>query len=368
MSGAPDPGGAADNGGDLAAYDFSLPEELVAQEPPPRRGDSRLLVLNRSTRTIEHRSFGEIDSFLGPGDVLVLNDTRVFPARLRLRRPTGGKVEALLLEPCAGGGAWTALARPLRLLKSAEPLAIDSPGGGAGVTVRSMGRDGERVILELTGEHGTLEPDEVIALLERVGETPLPPYIRRSPAERRSSADRDRYQTVYARRTGAVAAPTAGFHFTEDILARAVRKGARVETLTLHVGLGTFLPLTPESFARPTLHRERVEIGEETCREVLGARAGGRRVVAVGTTSARALESLAATPRIPYEGETDLFIKPGHAFLAVDALITNFHLPRSSLLLLVSAFAGRELVLDAYQEAVRERYRFYSYGDAMLIL
>ncbi len=360
--------------GPLDAFDYELPPELIAQEPPPTRGASRLLVLDRRTGKRELRAFRDIAEYFGAGDLLVLNETRVFPARLRARRPSGGKVEVLLLEPRAAGGntgensSWTALARPARSLRPGVPLGIEPADAARGAAIHPIGREGEKVILEIREGDRPLGASEVLDLCERAGETPLPPYIRREPARASDPRDRERYQTVYARHVGSAAAPTAGLHFTDGILESVRGAGVGIARVTLHVGLGTFQPLTGDSFARNTLHAEWAEASVEAGREILRARAEGRRVIAAGTTTVRAVESFLASGELPYRSRTELFIKPGYTFRGVSALITNFHLPRSSLLVLVSAFAGRELILDAYREAVREGYRFYSFGDAMLIL
>ena len=347
----------------LSLFDYRLPPELIAQSPPAVRGTSRLLAIDRAAKRWEHSSFQEITRFIRPGDLMVLNDTRVFPARLRALLPTGRKVEVLLLEPRNGGPAWLALGRPARALKPGKTAALEPEG----VTVHPLGREDDKVIVELRRGEAVLDPPEVFQVCERAGETPLPPYIHREEGDRRSPLDRERYQTVYARQLGAVAAPTAGLHFTEEIL-RAVRDaGAALASVTLHVGHGTFKPLTEEAYARSSLHPEWVSVEEEAGRKILLAREAGRRVISVGTTTLRAIESFLSAGRLPFRGNTDIFIKPGYTFRGVDALITNFHLPRSSLLCLVSAFAGRELILRAYEAAIREGYRFYSYGDAMLI-
>lgn len=351
-----------ETGDHLALYDYELPPENIAQSPPARRGESRLLALERTTGRRQHLQFADIVTRLRPGDLLVLNESRVFPARLRARRATGGRVELLLLESLGDSGAWSTLARPAKNLRPGETLGL---GEEPHYRVRVLGRDAERVVVELLEDGRVLDRGAGLDLCERVGETPLPPYIRRGAAP--GAEDRERYQTVYARERGSAAAPTAGLHFTPELLARLETQGIRVARITLHVGLGTFQPLQPETLSGDRLHGELVEIAAEEGRKLTEARAAGRRIVAVGTTSARALESFFRAPRLPFRERTELFIKPGHTFLGVDALITNFHLPRSSLLVLVSAFAGRDLVLGAYREAVTEGYRFYSYGDAMFI-
>jgi S-adenosylmethionine:tRNA ribosyltransferase-isomerase len=349
----------------LAAYDYDLPAELIAQRPPERRGGSRLLVVDRRSGSRSHLRFHDLPSLVRPGDVIVLNDTRVFPARLRASRETGARVEVLLVENAPGSDAWTALGKPGRAFREGEHLRL---AGRDGVALRTLSRNGKTVHLEILRGGRPLGRDEVLALCDEIGETPLPPYIRREGAAANGPEDRERYQTVFARRTGAVAAPTAGLHFTPAVLAEVEAAGARIVSVTLHVGPGTFEPLDEEAFREGRLHPEWLEVDERCGSEVLRARAEGRRVLAVGTTSARALETLAASGRASYRGTTSLCIRPGHEFRAVDALLTNFHLPRSSLIVLVAAFAGRELALESYREAIRERYRFYSYGDAMLIL
>jgi len=349
----------------LLAYDFDLPPGLIAQQPPARRGDSRLLVLDRHSGTWEHRQFREITAYIRKGDLLLLNDTRVFRARLRAHRETGRKIEILLLEPGPGNSEWLALARPARAMKPGVTVLLEAPDEQATVTVDTLRREGEKVVLAFHQHGKRLAPSDVHALCERIGETPLPPYIRR---EVEDPTDRERYQTVYARHVGAVAAPTAGLHFSSTTLEEVQRAGGRTARVTLHVGLGTFQPLSEETLARSTLHAEWVEVGVETAQEIARARKGPGRLIAVGTTTVRAVESFLPHGEAPFRQRTEIFIKPGYTFLGVDALLTNFHLPRSSLLVLVSSFAGRELILEAYQEAIREGYRFYSYGDAMLIL
>jgi S-adenosylmethionine:tRNA ribosyltransferase-isomerase len=311
-------------------FDYPLPKELIAQEPLPRRDASRLLVLRRAGGRIEHRRFPEVVDLLR-GETLWLNETRVFPARLPLLRDTGGRVEALLLRRI-GERRWLSLLDAGGRLKVGERLKVDERSR---VTLAAKDED-----------HWTLEFEEEPDLL-RLGRVPLPPYIRRDP----DANDLERYQTVFARNEGSVAAPTAGLHFTPEILSRF-----DVRRLTLHVGVGTFKPVKTEEVEAHRMHAEWYEIPDPPSAPV----------VAVGTTTCRALESWAATGRT--SGWTDLFIRPPYAFKAVKALVTNFHLPKSTLLMLVSAFAGRERVLAAYEEAVKEKYRFFSYGDAMLIL
>ena len=328
-------------------FDYHLPPEAIAQHPG-ERGESRLLVLGR---TGEERRFADLPDLLDPGDLLVVNDTRVIPARLRARRPTGGRVEILLVER-EGPASWWCLLRPGRRLSPGAPLAIES-GPAARVEERADGR------CRLTFEQ------PIGPLLAEIGETPLPPYIDR-PVEPR---DRQRYQTVYAARPGAVAAPTAGLHFTPGLLAALERRGIRQASLTLHVGPGTFRPVKAENPEEHVMDSERFEIPEATAQAVAATRRNGRRVVAVGTTVVRSLETAATSDGLVTAGagRTGLYIRPGYGFRVVDRLITNFHLPRSTLLMLVCAFAGRNRVLDAYRQAVGSGFRFYSYGDAMLV-
>ncbi|MBI4880360.1 MAG: tRNA preQ1(34) S-adenosylmethionine ribosyltransferase-isomerase QueA [Planctomycetes bacterium] len=339
------------------AYSFELPRDLIAQRPAPRRDESRLLALARASEGLEHRLFRDLPRLLGPDDLLVLNDTRVFPARVEVRRASGGLVRGLLLDPPENPS--------LRMmLQGSGRLA-------AGERLR-VGAAGELVLARSLGA-GIWEVDAsdpaVRAELAAAGRAPLPPYIRRARgSDPRDAEDRERYQTVYARSVGAVAAPTAGLHFSPEVLGEIRARGTRVATVTLHVGPGTFLPVRVLDLAEHRMLAERYEIPRETAEAAAAARARGGRVVAVGTTVVRALEaaSRAGTLRAG-AGETDIFIRPPFEFHAVDALLTNFHLPESTLLMLVAAFAGRERVLAAYGEAVRLRYRFFSYGDAMFI-
>jgi S-adenosylmethionine:tRNA ribosyltransferase-isomerase len=347
-----------------ADFDYDLPPELIAQQPAPRRDASRLLVLHRTRGAWEHRRFGDLPGYLRPGDLLVLNNTRVIPARLHgHKEATGGQVELLLLEEEAPG-RWDALLRAGgRRPRPGEPLVF---AGGALRAELIEERELGRALVRLESSRPLLE------LLEEFGETPLPPYIRRTEGGGPDAEDRARYQTVYARMPGAVAAPTAGLHFTPELFAALADRGVERAEITLHVGLGTFRPVTAEDVEAHRMEAERYAISPAAAAAVHAARARGGRVVAVGSTSVRALESAAASSDTgelsPGEGRSALFIRPGYRFRAVDALLTNFHLPRSTLLMMVSAFAGTELVRSAYREAVRERYRFFSYGDAMLIL
>ena len=332
---------------DVAEFDYELPRELIAQEPLRERDASRLLVLPRSGAAMEHRAVRDLPDILGAGDVLVANDARVIPARLRGRKAaSGGEVELLLFEPL-GGTDWLALARASKPLRAGAAIEVL----GSAVEVREV-RPGGEIVVRLP-----LEGDALWRFLEEAGEVPLPPYIDRAPV----AADRERYQTIYARERGAVASPTAGLHFTPDLIARLRASGAEFVHLTLHVGPGTFLPVRSQRVEDHRMHRERYTIPEETAVALQRA----RRIVAVGTTSLRALEASGGRPG---PGSTDLFITPGYRFRLVQALLTNFHLPKSTLFMLVAAFAGLERVKAAYEVAVGRRYRFFSYGDAMLLI
>jgi len=358
----------SDRGLRVSDFDFDLPEELIAQQPALERGASRMLVLDRATGGVHDSMFAELPSLLRPGDLLVLNDSRVIPARLYGRRtlrrekerPTG-RIEVMLTEP-AGENRWHALVRPGRKVAIGEVLVFPNAGGAIELKAEVLGRGqfGDRLL--------QFEPvDDFYAALERIGHIPLPPYIHRDD----SAADRERYQTVYSRERGSVAAPTAGLHFTPGMMEALSARGVEIARVTLHVGLGTFAPLRVERVDEVRLHRERYSIGADAAEAVNQAVREGRRIVAVGTTVVRTLESAAAKgtglPLVPSSGETGIFISPGFQFRLVSALLTNFHLPQSSLLMLVGAFAGRESVLAAYRHAVVERYRFFSYGDCMFI-
>jgi S-adenosylmethionine:tRNA ribosyltransferase-isomerase len=343
-------------------FDYDLPRDLVAQTPPPRREDARLLVLDRAGGDVAHRGIVDLPDLLRAGDLLVVNDTRVIPARLLARRATGGRIEVFLLRASSDApDSWTAMVRAGGRIREGESVEVED---GAG-RIRLLRRSGPGEWL-VAGE-----VDPLRTIMERAGHVPLPPYIRREDHDPREAIDRERYQTVFARRPGAVAAPTAGLHLTEDLLARLARRGVGLARVTLHVGVGTFKPIETERVEDHAMHEERYEVPAETAEAVRRTRAAGGRIVAVGTTSMRALESGAASSAdglpVAGAGATSLYITPGYAFRVVDALLTNFHLPRSTLLVLVSAFAGRERALAAYRAAVAERYRFFSYGDAMLI-
>jgi S-adenosylmethionine:tRNA ribosyltransferase-isomerase len=343
----------------IADFDYQLPEELIAQHPPERRDAARMLILDRARESWADSQFAELPSFIGAGDVVVLNNTRVFPARLAgVREPSGGRVELFLLNERAPH-IWEALARPARRLQQGARVSFGA--GSLRAEVIEVLEEGRRLL--------RFDADESFeALLEKLGQTPLPPYIKRERED--FQADRDRYQTVYASERGAIAAPTAGLHFTPQVFDELRARGAQVTEVTLHVGYGTFEPVRAHDLKQHTVRPERSIITEETADIINQARARGGRILAIGTTTTRALESA-----ISEEGRLEagarlaqLTITPGYGFRAVDALLTNFHLPRSSLLVLVSSFAGRELVLAAYRHAVATNYRFYSYGDCMLIM
>ncbi len=335
-------------------FAFDLPEELIAQTPLQRRDASRMLVLNRQTGEIVHRHFYELPQYLNPGDCLVLNDSRVLPARLLGNRLTGGSVEVVLLRDL-GEGKWECLTRPGRKTKPGTELTFGE--GTLTATVTEALDDGNKV-LQFHYDGIFLE------ILDKLGKMPLPPYIKEE------LQDRERYQTVYSRELGSAAAPTAGLHFTQELLEQIRGKGVSVCYVTLHVGLGTFRPVKEEDILDHVMHAEYCEIPAETARTINETHAAGGRVIAVGTTSCRTLESFTdadGTVRAD-AGWTDIFIYPGYTFKCIDALVTNFHLPESTLIMLVSALAGRENILHAYEVAVRERYRFFSFGDSMLII
>ena len=324
--------------------DYELPEALIAQRPADPRDSSRLMVLDAASQTIGHHVFRDLPNFLHPGDALVLNETKVLPARLQARKPTGGGVELLFLRDLgpARDNTWEVLARPSKRLRPGLDLLAD----GTGV----------RLVEDLGDGYWTVSAPDVPGLLERSGRMPLPPYIEATPEAE------GRYQTVYAREIGSAAAPTAGFHFTEDVLKRSGAAGAEIPRVTLHVGTGTFLPVRAARLEEHEMHAERYKVPDAAVRDIEEA----GRVVAAGTTVARTLETWAATGE--REGESRLFVYPGYRWRMVDALMTNFHLPKSTLLAMVMSFGGTELVREAYRVAVEERYRFYSFGDAMLIL
>jgi S-adenosylmethionine:tRNA ribosyltransferase-isomerase len=365
----------------VADYNYELPEALIAQQPIEPRDASRLLVLGRESGDVTHRRFGDLGDYMRPGDVLVANDTRVIPARLFARKPSGGRVELLLLER-REGDVWAAL--------------VGGRGVGEGLVLTLLDHAGETTAITATVTGVGLEAQRLLRFsipvetwIEALGYTPLPPYIHET------LSDPERYQTIYARPTGSAAAPTAGLHFTPELLLALRQRGVLFETVTLHVGLDTFKPVTAEAVGEHVIHSEWARLSPDAARRINEAHLAGGRIIAVGTTTARVLETAALRsagisgslqtisardaagetsdicpwrPVAAFEGPTDLFIYPGYRFRALAGLITNFHLPRSSLLMLVSAFAGREAVLAAYRAAVAEAYRFYSFGDAMLIL
>jgi S-adenosylmethionine:tRNA ribosyltransferase-isomerase len=353
---------------DIADFDYDLPPEAIAQEPAAERDASRLLVLDRGAAAPTHHLFHDLPALLEPGDLLVLNRSRVFPARLLGRRAGGGAAEVLLLRPLPAAQGpppsahpeqrWTAMVRPGRRLRRGDVIEVAAELE-VHVETDASGPDGARPVV--LRAHGVTVP----AAIERHGHMPLPPYIRRAD----TAADRERYQTVYAREAGSVAAPTAGLHFTEPLFERLAARGVAWTEIVLHVGPGTFQPVRAERVEEHRLPAEPFVVPEAAAAAVAAARARGGRVLAVGTTAVRALESAVGEDGLVRAGagETDLVIVPGHRFRVVQALLTNFHLPRSSLLLLVCAFAGRERVMDAYAEALARGYRFYSYGDAMLV-
>jgi S-adenosylmethionine:tRNA ribosyltransferase-isomerase len=337
----------------LSDFDYDLPESLIAQEPSPVRDRSRLMVLKRETGGIEHRIFSDIEDYLVAGDLLVLNNTKVFPCRLLARKPGGGKAEIFLLSE-GGRNLWDALVKGG--VSAGTRLNI-APGVDADII--NDREDGVRSV-RFNGVNDIRE------VLPEIGKTPLPPYIKHDPFPR----DRERYQTVYAAHEGAVAAPTAGLHFTGELLQKLKTKGIDFVTVTLHVGPGTFQPVRADMIAQHRMLPERYVIPADSAQSINRAKAAGRRVIAVGTTSVRTIETASTDNGAvsPGEGSSDLFIYPGYRFKVTDGMVTNFHLPRSTLLMLVSAFAGRENILSAYRTAAAEKYRFYSYGDAMLIL
>lgn len=350
----------------LDDFNFRLPPGLIAQEPGPVRDQSRLLVLDLGSHSVAHHRFFELHKFLSPGDVLVMNDTKVMPVRLWGRKESGGKVEILLVRkgPETQGEKasedWECLARGAGPLRRKTKVLFEE-----GITAEFLGKSAAGLWLLRFNS-----PKPMEEMIGRIGYAPLPPYIRRNGDQGWRTLDLERYQTVYARKEGAIAAPTAGLHFTPELLDRLRKSGVFIYGLTLHVGVGTFLPVKSTEIEQHRLEPEFFEISPETAEGINRARGQGRRVFGVGTTVVRALESAVDEEgRIrPGRGKTDLFIFPGFRFRAIDCLITNFHLPRSTLLMLVCAFAGRELILRSYQEAIQRNYRFFSYGDAMLII
>ena len=341
----------------LDSYFYDLPADLIAQTPAERRDSSRMLVLDRHTGGISHRVFSDITEYFRPGDILVINDTKVIPARIFGVSSRGGaRVETVLLRRVTGaqGEVWECLTRPGKKTRIGDTVVY---GEGLTGTVTAIGDDGTRIVsFRYTGVFNEI--------LDRIGTMPLPPYITEK------LSDGSRYQTVYAKYEGSAAAPTAGLHFTPELLERIAASGVNIERVLLHVGLGTFRPVHEEIITDHKMHTEYIKVTEETARRINAAKAAGGRVFAVGTTSTRTLESAADENGIihPFEGDTGIFIYPGYRFRAVDAQITNFHLPERTLLMLVCAFAGYDNAMNAYREAVKERYRFFSFGDAMLII
>lgn len=336
----------------LSDFSYELPEELIAQTPLQTRSASRLLALDRRTGAYRDRSFEDILEYFREGDCLIVNDSRVIPARLQAKRPTGGSVEIFLLRP-HGNGLWECLVKPGRNAREGQTLLL----GSVTATVSSVREDGNRMILF------TVPEGDVTEALKSLGEVPLPPYIHEK------LADSERYQTVYSKAEGSVAAPTAGLHFTPELLGALRDKGVNIASVTLHVGLGTFRPVKVEDPTTHKMHSEYYILPPETAELINRTKAEGGRVTAVGTTATRVLETAGrdGLPLCGQSGETDIFIYPGYEFKVIDRLITNFHLPESTLIMLVSAFSDRERVLAAYRHAVEERYRFFSFGDAMLL-
>lgn len=342
-------------------FDFELPEELIAQTPLEERTASRLLSLNKETGEIAHGGFTDLEGMLREGDVLVLNNTRVIPARLMgAKKDTGAKAELLLLKRLRGD-TWEALAKPAKRLKVGTVISFGDDGNGNGLLEAEVTGEGEMGGREITFRYNGIFQE----LLDRLGEMPLPPYIKETLGER------ERYQTVYSRHEGSAAAPTAGLHFTEAFLDKLQARGVKLAYVTLHVGLGTFRPMSAETVEEHDMHAEYYELDAHNAAIINDAKREGRRIVAVGTTSARTLETVAERfqgGRLEAcSGWTSIFIYPGYSFKLVDALLTNFHLPKSTLVMLVSALAGRDRVMDAYEQAVDQRYRFFSFGDAMFI-
>jgi len=331
---------------------FDLPEELIAHYPPEKRTDSRLLCISRETGDVSHRQFTDFPALLNPGDLLVFNNTRVIPARLFGQKESGGKVE-VLLERVMAENQILAQVRASKTPKTGSTIIFT-----ADAKAEVLGREGEFFILAFP------ETVDLMQLLDEIGHIPLPPYIKRED----ELLDKERYQTVYGEKQGAVAAPTAGLHFDEALLAEIEAKGIETAKVTLHVGAGTFQPVRTELIEEHKMHAEYLEVDETVCAKVNACRARGGRVIAVGTTSVRCLETASQSGEIsPYKGDSSIFIYPGYEFKSVDALLTNFHLPESTLIMLVSTLAGRENILKAYNEAIKEQYRFFSYGDATFI-
>jgi S-adenosylmethionine:tRNA ribosyltransferase-isomerase len=354
---------------DLALYDYNLPDELIARQPALRREEARLMIVDRATETVQHRLIADLPESLRAGDCLVLNDTRVVPARLLGKRAhTGGRWEGLFLELTANG-EWRLLSQCRGKLQSGEFIEISpahEPHSSEKLLLQLGEREEDGIWHARPANPVGNQPVETWAALDKFGSVPLPPYMRRDLAEK---DDFERYQTVYARHRGSVAAPTAGLHFTPELLARCTAREIAQAYITLHVGIGTFRPIAVDRLDAHRMHSEWCDVGAEAIGRIDQTATRGGRRIAVGTTTARALESAARGGHlVPWRGATDLFIRPPHEFRAIDGLLTNFHLPRSTLLVLVCTFAGRDLIMHAYSEAIRQNYRFYSYGDAMLIV
>ncbi len=348
----------------LENYDYELPEDLIAQKPADRRDQSRLMVLYRKNGRIEHHLFSEILRFLHPGDLIVINDTKVVPARLNARKATGGRVELLVLDPYVDSSVHECLTKASKPLRPGMELLIETSNGFEKAEVVEILGNG-KVNLKFPSV------DSFWDLLEHCGKVPLPPYIKRDKnVSENDSLDFERYQTIYATKPGAVAAPTAGFHFSKELMEKIESKGISFARVTLHVGYGTFSPIRTDDIRHHRLHSEWCEIAEDSVEIIRSRMQEGQRIIAVGTTVVRVLEWIMTKfgEIRPYSGFCDHYIYPGYEFKIVNAMITNFHLPRSSLILLVSAFAGREKILRAYKEAVKCKYRFFSYGDAMFIV
>ncbi|MEE8056264.1 MAG: tRNA preQ1(34) S-adenosylmethionine ribosyltransferase-isomerase QueA [Pseudomonadales bacterium] len=344
----------------LADFHYDLPDQLIARYPTQERTASRLMVLDGAQQRVGHRRFTDLLDLLNAGDLLVFNDTKVLPARLWGRKLTGGKIE-ILVERILANDRVLAHVRSNKSLQIGAELLLqqDRDADQVAAKVEVLGRQGALFELRIT------EGGSALAVMKAIGHMPLPPYIDRED----EPADRQRYQTVYGSKEGAVAAPTAGLHFTDEFIAACTDKGIETTFVTLHVGAGTFQPVRVENITDHVMHKETLELSQTVCNQVAATRARGGRVVAVGTTSVRSLETASRSGELkPFAGDSDIFIYPGYQFLSIDAMVTNFHLPESTLIMLVSAFAGREFIMSAYQQAVEEQYRFFSYGDAMFVL
>lgn len=342
--------------------DYYLPPELIAQTPPPTRTKSRLLVFDRSAGTLQDKKFTDIISCIRPGDCLVFNNTKVLPAKFFARRKTGANLEGLFLAEPAHK-TWLVMLKNAQKVKPGETISLCSKDGDAFLYARAIERtEPGHWLLQVISDKPTVH------ILDQIGFAPLPPYIKRTRDDRLAGMDLDRYQTVFAETPGAVAAPTAGLHFTEELLAQIMAAGIRTAHITLHVGEGTFKPVTAQNLDDHKMHSERFSISAESAEVINETAEKGGRIIAVGTTSVRTLEAVAENKTVPpTEGSTELFIRPGYEFKIVDAMITNFHLPKSTLLALVAAFAGLDNILTAYKHAIKNNYRFYSYGDPMII-